>query len=259
MATTLDPKAYVLGAADVFYRAVGVTTPWTSIGATLDDAVLRITSEWFSPDNLNGILGPVMGLNYLRRQNAEIEFTMPEIAGSKLNLVLPGTRVTAAVNTTTGGGGSTTTTAASLVGATTLALTAATNFAVGDYFKIDTGTATEYRQITLLAALNISFRDPLIFAHAAGAAVVETDSDNKTQIESVIARRMADAEYREWALVMSNGSAYQEIRIPRGIAMTDSAEVTVGEQAVAGIRTTIRGNYTGTDLTLSPFRIYGPA
>lgn len=257
MATTLDPKAYILGAADVYYRAVGVNTPWTSIGATLDDTVMHITSEWFTPDNISGVLGPIQGLNYLRRQNASFEFTMPEIAGTKLNLVLPGTRVTTATGAA-GSGLTSTLSSATTVGATSVTVASATGAAVGDYMQIDTSTLSEWRQITDIASTTLSFRDPLIFAHASGVAVVETVDGNRTLIESSVTRRMADTEYREWALVVSNGKGYQEIRIPRGIAMATTADITMGEQAVAGIRVTIQGNYTGTDLTLSPFKIYAP-
>lgn len=257
MVKVIDPKAYILGPADVYYRAVGVNTPWTSIGATLDDAVLHLTSERFMPDNIAGVKGPIMGLDYLRRTNASVEFTMPEIAGSKLALALPGTRVTAPTNATSGAGSSTLS-AASVVGATTVSLASATGFAVGDYIKIDTSTLVELRQITAIATNDVSFRDPLLFAHASGVAAVEWSDDNRTLIESSIAARIPDSEYREWALVASNGSGMQELRIPRGIAQMDSGDVTFGEQSVAGIRMTVSGRYLGSDLTLSPFKLYAP-
>jgi hypothetical protein len=256
--TSIDPAAYILGPADVFYRAVGVNTPWTSIGATLDDAILHITSERFVPDNLAGVMGPVQGLDYLRRMNATAEFTMPEIAGSKLALALPGARVTAPTNGTSGAG-STTVATASVVGARTLSLTAATGFAVGDFVKIGTGATVELRQITAIASNDVSFRDPLLFAHAAAEAAVEWSDDNRTLIESSITRRTPSTDYREWALVASNGAGYQELRIPRGLAMVDSADVTFGETTVAGIRVTIGGRYLGSDLTASPFKLYAPA
>lgn len=256
MPLTLDPKAYILGAADIYYRAVGVNTPWTSVGATLDDAVLHVTSERFVPDNINGVMGPVMGLDYQRRQNGSLEFTMPEIAGSKLALALPGARVTTPTNATSGTGSSTLS-AATAVGATSIAVASATGFAVGDYVKIDTGSLVELRQITDITSLVLGFRDPLLQAHASGVAAVEWSDDNRTMIQSSITRRLPDSEYREWAAVASNGSGYQEIRFPRGIAMVDSADVTFGEQTVAGIRVTIGGRRVGTNLETSPFTIYG--
>lgn len=257
MVTSIDPSAYILGPADVYYRAVGVNTPWTSIGATLDDAVLHITSERFVPDNLAGVMGPVQGLDYLRRMNANVEFTMPEIAGSKLALALPGARITAAANASSGVGSSDLD-GATVVGDRTITVTSATGFAVGDFVKIGTGATVELRQITAIATNDLSFRDPLLFAHADAEAVVEWSDDNRTLIESSITRRMPDSEYREWALVASNGEGYQELRIPRGLAMVDSADVTFGETTVAGIRVTIGGRYSGSDLTASPFKLYAP-
>lgn len=258
MVTAITPSAYILGGADVYYRAVGVNTPWTGIGATLDDAVLRITSERFVPDNLTGVMGPVQGLDYLRKVMAEVEFTMPEIAGTKLGLALPGTRQTAALSADASGGSSTLS-SATVVGALSVTVGSATSFAVGDYIKIGTGSTAEYRQVTAISSTTFSFRDPLLFAHAASEAVLEVTGDNKTLFEASITRRMPDSEYREWALVASNGSGYQELRIPRGISTTDSAEVTFGEQAVAGIRVTIGARYLGSDLTASPFKLYAPA
>lgn len=258
MVTSIDPAAYILGPADVYYRAVGVNTPWTSIGATLDDAILHITSERFVPDNLAGVMGPVQGLDYLRRMNATVEFTMPEIAGSKLALALPGARVTAATNATSGAGSSDLD-GATVVGAQSITVTSATGFAVGDFVKIGTGSTVELRQITAIASTVLSFRDPLLFAHADAEAAVEWSDDNRTLIESSITRRMPSTEYREWALVASNGAGYQELRIPRGLAMVDSADVTFGETTVAGIRVTVGGRYLGSDLSASPFKLYAPA
>lgn len=258
---SVTPSLFVIGPALIYYRAVGVSTPWTSVGATLDDAVMRLPTTWAgTQDQLSGVMGPIMGLDVLSRVGCEIEFTLPEMAGQKLALAIPGAQYTAPVSANAGGTPlSTTTTAATLVGATTVPLTAATNAAVGDYFSIDTGSVKEYRQITAIASLDISFRDPLLYAHASGVAVVETTGDNRSVVTMPTIRRQPDTAYNEWALVAESGkSGVTELRIPRGISQTTGAEVTVGDDSIAGLRVTIAGRLDPTSLSTSIFQLYAP-
>jgi hypothetical protein len=258
--TSIDVTKYIVGAAEVYYRATDVLTPWTSVGATLDDVVARIGRTLFNPsDSINGIDEMIAGLDYQRAGQAEFEFTLPEMSGPKLALAIPGAVTTTRATTTTGGGGSSTTTAATVVGATTVPFTAVTNFTVGDYFKIDTSTATEYRRITAIAALNVSFRDPLLQAHASGVAVVEVDGDGKTVVTASTVRRQPLTAYYDWALVAQSPADYYEIIIHRGISTTESVEFTFGDETLAGIRVTIGARKSGTDLTLPAWEIYAPA
>lgn len=260
MANAIDTTAYIIGAADVYYRAVGVLTPWSNVGKTLDDAVLRVMTEWFRPDNISGVTGPIMGLDILSKVWAEIEFTMPEVAGSKFSLAIPGSRVTAATGGAAGGSPlSTTTTAAVLAGVTTIPLTAVTNGAVGDVIKIDTTTLAEFRTITAISSLNVSFRDPLLFDHASGVAVVESVDDNRTLIEAPILRRQPAGAYLEWALVASSSKGYTELRLPQAISQTTSAEITFGDKILSGIRVKLESRLDPADLNKSPFKLYAPA
>jgi hypothetical protein len=185
---------------------------------------------------------------------------MPEMAGEKLALAIPGATYTAPVSANAGGTPfSSTSSAATLVGATTVPAVATTNLAVGDIFKIDTSTLTEYRTVTAISALNISFRDPLLFAHASGVALVETTGDNRSIVTMPTVRRQPDSAYKEWALVAESGkSGVTELRIPIGLSQTTGAEVTIGDDAMAGIRVTIAGRLNDDDLTASLFRLYAP-
>jgi hypothetical protein len=259
----VTPRRYIIGPAYVYYRDVGVLTPWTSAGATLDDAVMRVMTEWFRPDNLSGVMGNVMGLDVLRRVDAEIEFTLGEIAGTSLGLAVPGARTTAAVSADAGGSPwSSTISAAAAAGATTITATATTNAAVGDFFRIETAAHAnvEYRQITAISGSDVSFRDPLLYAHTASTVVVETTGDKRDLIEAPTIRRQPDSAYKEWALVMDAGmqNTY-ELRIPRGMSHTESVDMTVADDALTGVRVTIGARYLGSDLTASPFKLYAPA
>lgn len=262
MVTSVDPNAFVIGPAVIRYRDVGVLTPYTEIGVTLDDAVLRLPTTWAgTQDQLTGVMGPVMGLDVLTRVGVEIEFTLPELAGAKLSLAIPGAVYTAADGSNAGGSAlSTTTTAATVAGATVIPATAVTNAAVGDYISIDTSTLKEYRRITAINTLNITVDYPLAFAHASGVAVVETVSDNRASVKMPIVRRQPDSAYKEWSIVAESGrSAPVELIIPRGISQTTGAEVTIGDDAIAGIRITIAGRLDPTNLSTSIFDLRAPA
>ena len=87
------------------------------------------------------------------------------------------------------------------VGVTTISLTAVTNGAVGDPIKIGTGATAEYRVIDAIASLDVSFRDPLLFAHASGEAVVEAADDNRTLITAPLVRRQPDSAYFEYTIL----------------------------------------------------------
>lgn len=258
---SIDTAQFVIGPARIYYRDVGVLTPWTDVGVTLDDAVMRVMQETWSPDNINGVYGKVQGLDISRMAGAEIEFTLGEIAGEKIALAIPGAQYTAPVGTETGSTHlDTTTTAAVAAGVTTIPLTAATNAAVGDHIKIDTGDIAEWRTITAIDTLNISFRDPLLFGHASGVDVVETDGDNRSKVTMPTFRRYPASAYKEWALVSESGrSGVNELRLPIGIATSDNGEMTVGDEAVAGLRVRIEGRLDPDDLSASLWELYSPA
>lgn len=258
--SAINVETYIVGAADVYYRATGVLTPWTSVGTTIDNVVARIQRTLFNPsEQINWVNGNIAGLDYESTGGAEFEFTMPELSGAKLALAVPGATSTTSATTTVGGGLSTTTTAATAVGATTIPLTATTGLAVGDYVKIDTGSNAEYRQITSIATLNALFRDPLLYVHSSGVAVVEVVGDGRTTVVASSVRRQPLTAYNDWALVVASPSNYYEIQILNGISTTESVEFETGDETLAGIRVTIGARKTGTDLSLPAWRIVSPA
>lgn len=263
MAVAIHPERMVIGPAVVASRAVGVSTPWTIYGATLDDAVARIGVTWADTQNkLNGTVAPVRGLDVISSFNVEVEFTLADILGSNMAVPIPGAVSTAGVTTATSGGASTTTTADVAAGATTIPLTAVTSLTVGDFIKIGTGSAAEYRQVTAISSLNVSFRDPLAQAHASGVAVLETDGDGRTVITLPSIRRLSATAYQEWSIVTPSGlNEPNEIRIPIGLAKTDSVELTINDDSIAGVRVTIAGHLDEADITdMSKLvKIYAPA
>ena len=261
MSLVVNPEAYIIGPAFVYYRGVGVLTPWTSAGATLDDAVMRVTTTWFRPDNLSGVKGAVMGLDVLQSVDAEIEFTLGEIAGASMALALPGSIFTAETHANSGDTPfASTLDGATVVGATSVTCADVTNLAVGQTvrFEVADHASEEYRTITAINAMAISFRDPLQFAHLTGVAAVEVTGDRRDAVTAPVLSRQPDSAYNEWSLVSEAGNGYHELRIPRGLSQTESLEMTVADDSVAGIRVTIGARYLGSDLTSSPFTLYVP-
>src|SRR3990172_3611936 len=100
MGLVIDPKAYIIGAAEVYYRAIASVGAWTSIGATMDDVVFRVNQTTFNPsEEFNGVLEPIREMDYISKAGAEAEFTMPEFAGSKLALAVLGAQSTTLATT----------------------------------------------------------------------------------------------------------------------------------------------------------------
>jgi len=268
MAVTVLAENYIIGPADIYWRERGVLTEWNSMGATLDDAAMRIVSEWFVPDNISGLKGPVVGLDVQRRLNAEFEFTVPDFVGGNMDAIFPGSRVTAEEH------GDTVatpyvdviTTTAAAAGDRSVTGSSATNLAVGDFIRIGSGAGVlvEYRQITDITGFVHSFRDPLLFAHALGEDLVETDGDYRTLYESSLYTRMPSTAYKEWAMVMANGNGYSSLTLPSGLSVTETGEVTVGDNALSGIRVMVSGRRDGTTPNTSPYQLHinesvGPA
>src|SRR3990172_10418744 len=120
MGLVIDPKQYIIGAAEVYYRAIASVGAWTSIGATVDDIVFRVNQAAINPsEEFNGLLEPIREMDYLSKAGAEAEFSMPELAGSKLQLAILGAGSATLATTDAAGGGSTTLAAAAAVRATT--------------------------------------------------------------------------------------------------------------------------------------------
>lgn len=266
MPQVITPGNIIVGAADLYYRALGVLTSWNPAGATMDDTAVRVNQAWFRPE-LNKQLGPVQELDYLTEQAVEIEATLVEIAGSKLALAIPGATATSTAPTdATGTPGSTTLAAAAAIGDTSIKVTAITNFSAGDMVRISAaGAAAEYRVIDVVGTLGaggtgLQFRDPLQKAHPNADPVVEQNpgADGKTVITGSTVRRMPASAYNQWAVVGESPNGYYEFLLDSGISATDAAEIAFGDETVGGIRTTIQSRYNGATPNTPPWRLRVP-
>lgn len=86
-ATATTPTNLVVGAGDV-------KVDETDQGVTADDNVYRIDRVMFAPDNLNGVPGTLKGTDYIVKEEAILEATMPEVAAATIANLLPGWEAT---------------------------------------------------------------------------------------------------------------------------------------------------------------------
>jgi hypothetical protein len=84
-ATAATPANLVIGAGDV--QADG-----DDFGVTADDNTFRIEQEIFTPDNLNGVPGALVGTHYKVREEAILEVTVPEVNADTIALQWPGSQ-----------------------------------------------------------------------------------------------------------------------------------------------------------------------
>lgn len=267
MPPVIDAKQYIIGAADVYYRAIAATGPWISIGATIDDIIFRVNQTTFNPsEKFNGLLELIREMDYTSKQAAEAEFTMPQVAGSNLALALRGAVSTATATTdSTGSPFVTTLAAASAIGDTNIKVTAITNAALGQTIGIDVvaGGLREYRVITFVGTIGaggtgIGFRDPLLRAHSNGVAVTQTVGDGKTELTPGVVRRMPLTAYNDYALVAQSPADYYELYLYNGITTTDSVELTFGNETMAAIKTKIGTRDDGANIALPSWKLRVP-
>jgi hypothetical protein len=262
----ITPSAYVIGAAEVYYRAIASSGAWASIGATINDITFRVKQTTFNPsEEFNGLLEPVRELDYTSKSGAEVEFDMPEVAGAKLALAIRGITSAVLANTdATGTPGSTTLAAAAAIGDTTVKVVANTNFTAGDWIRISAaGAAAEYRRIDVAGTVGaggtgLQFRDPLLKAHANGDVVVETIGDGKTELTPGTTRRMPLTAYNDFVLVAQSPADYYELYLYNAITTQDAIELTFGDESTLAAHILLSARRDGANLASPSWRLRVP-
>lgn len=267
MPLVIDPKQYIIGAADVYFRAVGSVGAWTSVGATVNPVIFRVHQTTFNPsDQFNGLLALVREMDYTSKQSAEAEFDLPQLAGPNLALAMRGVQsaVLASTDASAGTPGSTTLAAAAAIGDSVVKVAAVTNFSAGDWMRISaTGVLAEYRQIDVVGTAGsggtgLQFRNPLRLAHASGDVVVETIGDGKTELTPGTTRRMPLTAYNDFALVAQSASDYYELLLFNAITTADPVELSFGDQTMAAIKTVVGTRRDGASLSSPDWKLRVP-
>lgn len=256
----LTPADYFIGKAQVGYRAVAGTGEYTRL-FTIEDTVARINpgAELFDPSLEFDLGGPVAGFQYQATiGGVQVECSLPQLDAATLALLIPGSTSSVRPTTTTGGGGSSTLSAATLAGATQIDVALATNFAVGDYVKIDVSTLIEYRRILAITGTTLKFFQPLVFPHASGVAAVETDGDGKTVIVPPAPGRVSLSAFKEFRVIWQRPDAsWADLVIYRTLVDVGESpiELTTGNRTMGRVRATFNGYRNPDDPDAAPFAL----
>lgn len=240
--TAATAEEISVGAGDVFYKdADGL---WVPVGATKDNNLFKVTTA-YANINLNGVIGPLKGIDYITNQLADLEVTGVQLSAAKLGLMVPGSAST--VETAADAAGLATTLAdATVIGQyQDLKLTSVTTVNLGDPIRVGADGAIEYRTVTRVGTAGIGGTGidvdfPLQAAHADGDTVHTTDGTGVTIITPPIVRRLPSSAYHDWALVVPglDGRA-KRFLIFDGL-MSDSAEFEAKDDDAMGPRLKIQ-------------------
>jgi len=256
--TSTTAEEISVGAGEVYYQDdEGV---WQPVGATKDNNVWRCVTE-YADINLNGVIGPIKGIDYITEQLAELEVSVAQMSAEKIALMIPG--ATSTVQTAADNGGASTT----LAVATTagqwegVKLAAVAGLAVGEYVRIGADGSIEWRTLTRVGTLGaggtgVDLDFPLQLAHDVGDDVVETDGAGLTIITPPIIRRLPSSAYHNWRLdVPGLDGRLVRFLILNGI-MTENAEVEAADDDAAAPRLTIQSRIDPADPNTGSWAIH---
>lgn len=261
--TATTAQSISVGAGEVFYKdGAGL---WQPIGATKDNNVFRVVQTFLVP-KLNGVIGPIKGIDYITEELAELEFTGAEIDAAKLALMIPGSASVIKTNATVGGGAVGTLADAAVVGQSIgIKVSSITSLSVGDYISIGATGVIEYRQVTRVGTVaiggtGIDVDFPLQSAHALGEAFTEVDGDGSTIITPAIVRRLPSSAYHDYRLdVPGLDGRVVRFLIRNGI-MDQNAEFTASDADAAGPRLKIQSRIDAAASAIGSWQIQrGPA
>lgn len=240
--TAATAEEISVGAGDVFYKDTdGI---WQPVGATKDANLFRVTTQ-YADINLNGVIGPVKGIDYITDQLAELEVTGVQLSPTALGLMIPGSTSTVETSADAAGFSSTLDDDTEIGQYLAIKVAAVTSLAIGDTVRVGASGAIEYRTVTRvgtagIGGTGIDLDFPLQAAHTDGDAIVETDGTGVTIVSPPIIRRLPSSAYHDWALVVPglDGRA-KRFLVFDGI-MTDNAEYEAKDDDAMGPRLKIQ-------------------
>lgn len=257
--TSTTAEEISVGAGEVFY--LDADDVWQPVGATKDNNVWRCVTE-YADINLNGVIGPIKGIDYIVQQMAELEVSVAQIGAEKLGLMIPGAQSTVQTASDVGGGLDTTLAVATTVGQWEgVKLAAVTGAVVGDSVRIGDAGSIEYRTLTRVGTLGaggtgVDLDFPLQLAHDVGDEVVETDGAGLTIITPPIVRRLPSSAYHNWRLdVPGLDGRLVRFLILNGI-MTENAEFEAADDDAAAPRLTIQSRIDPADPNTGSWAIH---
>ena len=133
-------------AEEIFVGAGELYVDDELVGATMENNVFRVVQEKGSP-KLNGVPGPIKGLDYISSETAELEATIPMLSPTILGYTIPGavSVVGDAIGVATGA--LTDLDGATTAGATSIVVTSGAGIANGEVIQIGAAGAREFRTV----------------------------------------------------------------------------------------------------------------
>lgn len=245
---------------EIFVGAGEVYVDGASVGATMDNNLFRVTREYFTPE-LNGVRGPLKGIDYIQSEVAELEVTIPEISAARLALIVPGSTSTTSSTGVTAGGATTTLAGDAAAGTLNIKVAAVTGMTIGDWLRIGTAGGYQYAKITTVGtagpapATGVTLDRPLVNLVASGQAVVEVDGNGETVITGGPQRRLPSTAYHNWALAIP-GLDGREARFELDNAiMTDNPEFEAADDGALAPRLVLQSRWDPANPNTSPWRI----
>lgn len=247
------PLNTVIGAGNLLVDGVDV-------GATSGNGLFRV-SQTRPNIPVNGVVAPLLGMDYTESEVAEMEFGLLEVTAAILGYLIPGTTATTVAATATGGGWTTTLAAATVLGQQTgIKVTAITSMAVGQYVNFGAGTAV--RQLTRVGTAGsggtgVDVSDPLSAAYANGAAITQFVSDGGTQYTSnaQVARRVPTTANHTYEIRVPGLNGRRWVFGVRNALPVQPAEWTLADAAAAVPRMRVQARLDPAALTTSPWYI----
>jgi hypothetical protein len=247
---TVDSTALFFGAP------ASLTVGGVEVGATLTAPKVSIEATQYAPE-FNGTGGPVSGAVFNTKIKASVEFDVNEMTAAKLAWSLPGSTSTAGTGATTGGGGAFATTLAAdtAIGDNLLdVVSAAAPLAVGQFLKIGTGAAAEFRTVRAIVGTVVELTEALTIAHTSGDAVVRVDDLDVTTI-TWSTGRVASTAFKT-VILDGLGLDGRHLVVTVSDALSDGKlDFEMSDAAVAGSHVVMTGYYDGAAPTLCPVSI----
>lgn len=250
MATTIDSTALFFGAA------ASLTVGGDEVGATLNPPKVSIEATQYAPE-FQGAGGPISGAVFNTKIKATVEFDVNELTAAKLAWSLPGSTSTAGTGaaTTAGDAFATTLAADSAIGDNLLdVVSAAAPLAVGQFLKIGTGAAAEFRTVRAIVGTVVELTSALAIAHTTGDDVVRVVDLDVTTITWSTGRVPSTA----FKTVILDGVGLDGRHLV--VTVTDALgdgklDFEMSDAAVAGSHVVMTGYYAGANPTLCPVSI----
>jgi hypothetical protein len=197
-----------------------------------------------------------MGLSRVNESTASATVTLNEFSLANLQMILH--NITSTVGTavvTSPSGLATTTTADAAAGATSVALTAATNIVAGKFLEFtDVVAGPEIVQVaaTYTTGLTIPLTTPLIREHQSGEAVVMVN-DAGTTVLYQRTGMIPTAAHKDFVFQAVGPDGNESLVTIQNALSDGNLDVTLGETTPAGTVVVFTGHSSKTDPTRAPW------